>query len=120
MKLVIIWMIRITFLLIHSNCLCLTYVFLEMVVHCWRWRPPSFILGAGCSKPAGGCGGLEVGVGAQDQVLPVINSCCHARTPRTLLEGEQLQQGDPGDRGGGEGLIERGEPGHKEEGGEAR
>ena len=42
-------------------------------------RLPSFILGAG-SKPAGGCGGLEVGVGAQDQVLPVINSCCHART----------------------------------------
>ena len=55
------------------------YVFLEMVVHCWRWRPPSFILGAG-SKPAGGCGGLEVGGGAQDQVLPVINSCCHTRT----------------------------------------
>ena len=52
-----------------------------MVVHCWlwRWRPPSFMMGAG-SKPAGGCGGLEVGVGAQDQVLPVINSCCHART----------------------------------------
>ena len=43
-------------------------------------RLPSFIVGAGCSKPAGGCGGLEVGGGAQDQVLPVINSCCHTRT----------------------------------------
>ena len=41
-------------------------------------RLPS-LLGAG-SKPAGGCGGLEVGGGAQDQVLPVINSCCHTRT----------------------------------------
>ena len=59
-------------------------------------RLPSLL--GGCSKPAGGCGGLEVGGGAQDQDLPVINSCCHARTKtQTLLEGEQLQQGDRGD-----------------------
>ena len=57
-----------------------------MVVHCWRWRPSSFMMAAG-SKPAGGCGGLEVGAGAQDQVLPVINSCCHARTNKDLVGG---------------------------------
>ena len=60
---------------------------------------------------------LEV-VAASRLVLVRRTKSCQwsiaAATPgptRTLLEGEQLQQGDRGDWGGGEGWIERGERG---------